>query len=468
MTDQERSVELTDADEFASEVLGKVLELALEIADVSGGVDAIARYISHQVELFKELAEIAQTMSQGVQTIAVVGEASNELTQTVSADMGQSRETVNTAISRIAELVNSVTGIEERLEGLEASLSGVAKISSDIQGIASQTNLLALNATIEAARAGEAGKGFAVVAGEVKTLAGQTAQATGSINSTVNELSSNIGQLKDSSASAVNLAGDVSSGVTVINSTVEGFDEAVNRLGASVGDISREASVSMESCRIFSERIAELSDGVNQASTDLQQADARLANLLSVNEELIGLVVSSGYRTPETRFIEAVLEGAAEIAGGMEEALDQGQISMAELFSETYEPVPGTNPEQHMTPFVSLTDRICPAVQERILEMDEKVVFSAAVDRNGYLPTHNMKFSQPQGSDPVWNNANCRNRRIFNDRTGLAAGQNTKPFLLQTYRRDMGGGKFVLMKDLSAPIMVKGKHWGGLRIGYRI
>jgi methyl-accepting chemotaxis protein len=90
------------------------------------------------------------------------------------------------------------------------------------------------------------------------------------------------------------------------------------------------------------------------------------------------------------------------------------------------------------------------------------------VDRNGYLPTHNRKYSQPQGADPVWNNANCRNRRIFNDRTGLRAGRNTEPFLLQTYRRDMGGGQFVMMKDISAPIIVQGRHWGGLRIGYRI
>jgi methyl-accepting chemotaxis protein len=93
-------------------------------------------------------------------------------------------------------------------------------------------------------------------------------------------------------------------------------------------------------------------------------------------------------------------------------------------------------------------------------------VFCAAVDRNGYLPTHNRKFSQPQGVDPVWNAAHCRNRRIFNDRTGLAAGRNTHRFLLQTYRRDMGGGNFKLMKDLSAPIVVSGRHWGGLRLAY--
>ena len=68
----------------------------------------------------------------------------------------------------------------------------------------------------------------------------------------------------------------------------------------------------------------------------------------------------------------------------------------------------------------------------------------------------------------MWNTANCRNRRIFDDRVGLAAGRNTKPFLLQLYRRDMGGGKSVMMKDLSVPITVRGRHWGGFRMGYRL
>lgn len=119
------------------------------------------------------------------------------------------------------------------------------------------------------------------------------------------------------------------------------------------------------------------------------------------------------------------------------------------------------------TRFVAFTDRVLPAWQETMAQYSSKVIFCAAVDRNGFLPTHNHKFSRPQGKDPVWNAANCRNRRMFNDRTGLAAGRNTRRFLLQTYRRDMGGGRFVLMKDLSAPIVVNGRHWGGLRFAYQ-
>lgn len=83
------------------------------------------------------------------------------------------------------------------------------------------------------------------------------------------------------------------------------------------------------------------------------------------------------------------------------------------------------------------------------------------------MPTHNRKYSYPQGKDPVWNKSNCRNRTFFTGRTEMAAVKDQRKFLLQTYRRDMGGGKYVIMKHLSVPIWVDGRHWGALRIGYQ-
>jgi methyl-accepting chemotaxis protein len=85
------------------------------------------------------------------------------------------------------------------------------------------------------------------------------------------------------------------------------------------------------------------------------------------------------------------------------------------------------------------------------------------------LPTHNEIYNQPQRpNDPGWNAGHCRNRRVFNDRAGLAAARCCGEFLLQTYERDMGGSARVLLKEADAPITVRGRTWGGFRLCYRI
>ena len=97
------------------------------------------------------------------------------------------------------------------------------------------------------------------------------------------------------------------------------------------------------------------------------------------------------------------------------------------------------------------------------------VTFCACVDRNGYLPVHNAVYSKPQRSgDVAWNTANSRNRRIFNDAAGLAAGRNTRAYLMQSYPRDMGNGITVWMREIDVPIKVQGRHWGGFRTAYKL
>jgi methyl-accepting chemotaxis protein len=89
-------------------------------------------------------------------------------------------------------------------------------------------------------------------------------------------------------------------------------------------------------------------------------------------------------------------------------------------------------------------------------------VFVIATDANGYVPTHNNKFSHAQTGDYEIDLAKSRTKRIFSDRVGKRCGSHTSPFLLQTYKRDTGE----VMHDLSVPIFVNAKHWGGVRVGY--
>ncbi len=168
-------------------------------------------------------------------------------------------------------------------------------------------------------------------------------------------------------------------------------------------------------------------------------------------------------------FIARAVDGALAISLAMEAAIEARTLTEAQLFDTAYKKVTGSDPVQFTNAALHALEKILTPIQEEILATDSKLAFCAAVDLNGYLPVHNKKYSHPQKpGDPAWNMANCRNRRIFADRAGLAAARNAKPHLVQFYARDMGGGKFVMMKEIDAPIVVHGRHWGGFRTSYTI
>jgi methyl-accepting chemotaxis protein len=173
-------------------------------------------------------------------------------------------------------------------------------------------------------------------------------------------------------------------------------------------------------------------------------------------------------RSDNTEFIDRAIDAANRIARLLEEAVSAHRITLDDLFDNTYVPIPGTNPPQYTTRFLPLVEDLLPAIQEPLLASDKRMVFCAAVDRNGYLPVHNAIYSKPQRpGELVWNTANCRNRRIFDDRAGLSAGRVVRPYLIQNYPRDMGD-RIVMMWEIGAPIRVFGKQWGGLRTAYTL
>ncbi|WP_297586748.1 methyl-accepting chemotaxis protein [Roseibium sp.] len=169
--------------------------------------------------------------------------------------------------------------------------------------------------------------------------------------------------------------------------------------------------------------------------------------------------------------VERAQTGATEVATAMENLIAEGKLSPEDLFDTDYQPLSGTNPLQVSTRALAQLETILPEIQETLLAncQADGMAFCATVDRNGYLPVHNLVFSKPQKpDDPAWNQANCRNKRIFDDRAGLSAARNTRPFLIQSYARDMGAGNIVWMKEVDAPIVVNNRHWGGFRTAYKL
>ena len=174
-------------------------------------------------------------------------------------------------------------------------------------------------------------------------------------------------------------------------------------------------------------------------------------------------------RDENTEFVTRAMEAGTALTRIFEDAVKSGAISIDDMFDENYVEIPGTNPVQHRTGILDWADRALPPFQETFLARDPRMVFCVMIDRNGYLPVHNKIYSHPQRpGDVAWNTANSRNRRIFNDPAGLAAGRNLRSYLIQSYARDMGNGKTVMMREIDVPIRVNGRHWGGFRTAYKL
>jgi methyl-accepting chemotaxis protein len=213
---------------------------------------------------------------------------------------------------------------------------------------------------------------------------------------------------------------------------------------------------SVGSCRI---RIAEHSKAGAQAR--FEAPDAALSEkiedkLWSIHDE-------------NTEFVTRAMEAGAALTRIFEDAVASGAISADDMFDTDYVEISGTNPVQHRTRILGWADRALPPFQEAFLAKDPRMVFCVMIDRNGYLPVHNKVYSHPQRPGNVtWNTANSRNRRIFNDAAGLAAGRNLRSYLIQSYARDMGNGKTVMMREIDVPVRVNGRHWGGFRTAYKL
>lgn len=449
---------------YMSESIGR---LGLDIADLVGDVDAASASVKSDFSTFTELTGRLDDLHAAKGDIdGTMADAGAEIRDTCD-HVNRSRESVTQALDDLRSLIDAVVRIEERMKALQASIESVSAITGTIDTIARQTNLLALNATIEAARAGQLGRGFAVVANEVKALAKNTSEATAEIDTMLLAIREDFTKLAGESNAAAAMANGLQESTGVLTSMLDRLDtsmaalvthnESVDGRVRDMGEIFGGFQTS------FDETAGHLSASVDALGT----VHRKIYQVADRMDSLVVEVAQSDAGNSDSAIAAIVERSAAAISRIFEQAIGEGTISEAELFDRTYEPIPDTDPQQLMAPFTLFTDKVLPPVQEKIREKDERIVFCAAVDNNGYLPTHNAIFSKPQGKDPVWNAANCRNRRIFDDRTGSRAGRNKDGMLLQTYRRDMGGGNFVLMKDVSMPIYVKGRHWGGLRIGYK-
>ncbi|XIA66298.1 methyl-accepting chemotaxis protein [Bradyrhizobium sp. TZ2] len=388
----------------ATEEITKKIE-ALQ-RDAAGSVDAVHR------------------ISQAIEAIRPVFENVNGAVAEQNATTGEMADNAASASSFIASVGASATEIDSATKEAEAHGESVAKAGRAVTNFAQKLKARC------AVLLGQGEKGAREEHHKQKlpcSLKIEISTPRGMITAPVYEIG--MDGILVSGADAEKLAQG------------QGFDATLQDIGA---------------CRI---RISERS----KAGTQARFERPNTALIEKIEDKLWSI------QDDNTEAVTRAMEAGAALTRIFENAIASGAISIEDMFDTNYVEIAGSNPVQYRTKILDWADRALPAFQEAFLARDPRMAFCAMIDRNGYLPVHNKIYSHPQRpGDVTWNTANSRNRRIFNDPAGLAAGRNLRAYLIQSYARDMGNGNTVMMREIDVPIRVKGRHWGGFRTAYRL
>ena len=419
-------------------------------AQQSAGATQQATAVQQAMTTAEEIAVTARQVAQNAISVETQAESAN-------AAGKNSSQAVDNALQGMGTLKEQIMSVAEAMVMLGENSQQIGGIVNIIDEISAQTNLLSLNAAIESAGAGEAGKRFSIVANEVKRLAERTADATKQIKILIE-------QIQHATNTTIILTEEGSKGVDAANLLVARVAhelQAIQSLIKETTTAAREIKYSTQQQTSASEELAstivEVRDVATQVASSAHETTQAIVEMTTLAERLREMMEEELREKGKAK----TQSGARMIERILLQALASGKLTPDDLFDENYQPIPATNPQKYHTRFDAFCDETFTGKQDDFFN-DSQVAFAVLIDRNGYLPTHNSRYSQPLTGHYEQDLKGNRTKRLFNDKVGLTAARNEKEVLIQVYHRDTGEKIW----DISAPIYLQGRHWGAFRIGY--
>jgi methyl-accepting chemotaxis protein len=309
-------------------------KLSTVVGEVRNGVDSVSSAASQIATGNQDLsARTEQTAANLEETAASIEELTATVTQ--SADTArQANQLAATAVQAAERGGEVVSQVVMSMDQINTSSRKISDIIGVIDGIAFQTNILALNAAVEAARAGEQGRGFAVVAGEVRSLAGRSAEAAKEIKALINTSVNNVDLGTEQVAQAgesmqeivasvrrvTDLIGEISAsaneqsdGIAQVNQAISNLDQMTQQNAALVEESSAAATSMNDQAQRLAEVVAVFNVGQQSAAltSSLRRPVAAAAAPAATHTAAVRKVVTA---SPSTASKPAVNKPAAQPA----------------------------------------------------------------------------------------------------------------------------------------------------------
>lgn len=435
-------------------------ENSIATAQLMFSIDAMSKKLEEKATSIAAISDSAQNIFEHVNKVSTNSQEASSFAKLSMSESKKSITELNEIIQRMNTINLQTEDAASKITALREKSITIQNVTTVIDDIADQTNLLALNAAIEAARAGEHGRGFAVVADEVRSLAERTSKSTGEVNIIVKQIQQETSDVFGSIEALRAEVGHASQKVQYVGDEIKLFIANAEKIEEQISTIAKSSDYNSDQLLNIRDSIGKISEQLESGTKEMQSISGQTQNIISsaeVAHESLSAFAMDDYHE---KMYGLCKEAKEKIESFFEEAIASGKLSTEDVFDTHFKPIANTNPQKFTTRYDSFTDQTFPSVIDPLMKENSNVLYTVAMHKSGYIPTHNARapLSGNYEKDLFGN----RTKRIFTDR-GVRGANHEKPVLLQTYRREDG----VIMHDISMPIYVKGRHWGGYRIGYK-